>query len=74
MDNINAMKMFLLMGELTGHEESREDKLKYKERIVFATMKASIPGWQPPSDWYELSIKARETRLAKLEQVTNIYK
>jgi len=25
MDNINAMKMFLIMGELTGQKESRED-------------------------------------------------
>lgn len=69
MDNINAMKMFLIMGELTGANESREDKLKYQERIVFATMKASIPDWEPPSDWYELSIEERETRLEKLKTI-----
>jgi hypothetical protein len=69
MDNINAMKMFLIMGELTGQKESREDKLKYQERIVFATMKASIPDWEPPSDWYELSIEERETRLEKLKTI-----
>jgi hypothetical protein len=69
MDNINAMKMFLLMGELTGQKESREDKLKYQERIVFATMKASIPDWEPPSDWYELSLDEREDRLDKLRMI-----
>lgn len=69
MDNINAMKMFLIMGDLIDQEESREDKLKYQERIVFATMKASIPDWEPPSDWYELSIEERETRLEKLKTI-----
>lgn len=69
MDNINVMKMFLIMGKLTGANESREDKLKYQERIVFATMKASIPDWEPPSDWYELSIEERETRLEKLKTI-----
>jgi len=69
MDNINAMKMFLIMGELTGQKESREDKLKYQERIVFATMKASIPDWEPPSNWYELSIEERENRLEKLKTI-----
>lgn len=69
MDNINAMKMFLIMGELTGQKESREDKLKYQERIVFATMRASIPDWEPPSDWYELSLDEREDRLDKLRMI-----
>lgn len=69
MDNINAMKMFLLMGDLIDQEESREDRLKYQERIVFATMKASIPDWEPPSDWYELSLDERENRLDKLRMI-----
>jgi hypothetical protein len=69
MENLSAMKMFLAMGELTNQKESREDKLKYKERIVFATMRASIPEWQPPSDWYELSIEERENRLEKLREI-----
>ena len=69
MDNINAMKMFLIMGDLIDQEESREDKLKYQERIVFATMKASIPDWEPPSDWYKLSLDEREDRLDKLRMI-----
>tara|TARA_R110002051_G_scaffold308279_1_gene379838 strand:- start:545 stop:754 length:210 start_codon:yes stop_codon:yes gene_type:complete len=69
MDNIKAMNMFLTLGKLTNENETREDKLKYKERIVFATMKASIPEWQIPDDWYELSIEEREKRIKLLEKI-----
>ena len=69
MDNMKAMNMFLALGELTNEKETREDKLKYQERIVFATMKASIPHWEPPSNWYELSIEERENRLEKLKTI-----
>jgi hypothetical protein len=68
MSKLNAMKIFLSMGDIT-NEGSREDKLKYQERIVFATMKSSIPGWQPPSDWYELSLDEREDRIDKLRMI-----
>ena len=69
MDNIKAMNMFLTLGKLTNENKTREDKLKYKERIVFATMKASIPEWQIPDDWYELSIEEREKRIKLLEKI-----
>ena len=69
MDNINAMNMFLALGKLTNEKETREDKLKYQERIVFATMRANIPDWQPPSDWYELPIEEREERIKKLKTI-----
>ncbi len=69
MDNIKAAKTFLVLGELMNQEKSREDKLKYEERIVFATMKASIPDWTPPSDWYELSIEERENRINKFKMI-----
>ena len=69
MDNIKAMNMFLALGELTNEKETREDKLKYQERIVFATMRANIPDWQPPSDWYELPIEEREERIKKLKTI-----
>ena len=69
MDNINAMNMFLTLGELTNEKETREDKLKYQERIVFATMRASIPDWKPPSDWYNLPIEEREKRINNLKQI-----
>ena len=69
MDNIKAMNMFLTLGKLTNQNETREDKLKYQERIVFATMRASIPEWEPPSNWYELSIEDREKRIKQLETI-----
>jgi len=69
MDNTKMMKMFLAMGELTNENETREDKLKYQERIVFATMRGSIPDWKPPSDWYELPIEEREKRINNLKQI-----
>lgn len=69
MDNINAMKMFLALGEMTNQNETKEDKLKYRERIVFATMKASIPNWTPPDNWHELSIKEREKRIKLIEKL-----
>jgi len=69
MDNIKAMNMFLTLGKLTNQEESRENQLKYQERIVFSTMKASIPGWEIPEGWYELSIEEREKRIALLQTV-----
>tara|TARA_R100000789_G_scaffold35991_1_gene38904 strand:- start:202 stop:414 length:213 start_codon:yes stop_codon:yes gene_type:complete len=69
MDNIKSMNMFLAMGELMSQKETREDKLKYQERIVFATMRASIPDWKPPSDWYNLPIEEREKRINNLKKI-----
>ena len=69
MDNIKSMNMFLAMGELMSQKETREDKLKYQERIVFATMRASIPEWQPPSDWDNLPIEEKEKRINNLKKI-----
>ena len=69
MDNIKGMNMFLALGKLTNQKESRENQLKYQERIVFATMRASVPGWEPPKDWYELSIEEREKRIKLLQTI-----
>ena len=64
------MKMFLALGELTSKEnDSIESKVKYKQRIVFATMRNLIPGWQPPSDWESLTDEVKLERLKKLEEV-----
>jgi len=68
--SLNAMKMFLALGELTATEnETIESKVKYKQRIVFATMRNLIPGWQPPSDWESLTNEVKLERLKKLEEV-----
>ena len=58
MSNINMMKAFMLLGDLSTKEADKlsDEHVKYKERIAFATMRASIPDWQPPSNWNELSL------------------
>ena len=61
----------MLLGDL---DTKQEDKLSnkavaYKERIAFATMRASIPDWQPPSNWNELSNAEKHKRLKKLKSV-----
>lgn len=68
--SLDAMKMFLALGEITSTEnESIESKVKYKQRIVFATMRSLIPNWQPPSDWESLSNEVKLERLKKLEEI-----
>lgn len=66
-NSLNYMKAFLTLGNLTSQNESKEDKLKYKERIVFATMKANIPNWEKPNNWNKLPVNERLERLNKLE-------
>ena len=69
-DSLRFMKAFLKIGELTqGKNETLEDKIKYKEKIVFATMRNSIPDWEPPQDWNTISNADKLERLTKLEQV-----
>ncbi len=58
------MKAFMILGDLTNEKESREDKLKYKERIVFAT-----PGIVKPEDWDSLPIEEREKRIEKIQNM-----
>ena len=56
MDKLHFMKMFLAMGEMT--EQTQEEKVAYKERIIFAT-----EGIIKPEDWDNLPINERERRL-----------
>ena len=71
MSNINMMKAFMLLGDLSTKQEDklRDEHVKYKERIAFATMRASIPDWQPPSNWNELSNAEKHKRLKKLRSI-----
>ena len=61
----------MLLGDLSTKQgdELSDIAVKYKERIAFATMRASIPDWQPPSDWDTLSNKEKLERLDKLQSV-----
>ena len=71
MNNIQAMKAFMLLGDLSTKQgdELRDEHVKYKERIAFSTMRASIPDWQPPSDWNSLTNEQKLDRLDKLQSV-----
>ena len=68
MDTINLMKGFLALGNLD-KDQSIAEKVAYKQRIVFATMRASIPQWEPPTGWEDLPLEARLERLTKLEEI-----
>ena len=71
MNNINMMKAFMLLGNLSTKQgdELSDMAVKYQERIAFATMRASIPDWQPPSDWNSLTNGQKLDRLDKLQSV-----
>ena len=71
MSNINMMKAFMLLGDLSTKQgdELSDMAVKYQEKIAFATMRASIPDWQPPSDWDKLSNAEKHKRLKKLKSV-----
>ncbi len=71
MNNINAMKAFMVLGDLMTKEgdELSDEAVKYKERIAFATMRASIPQWQPPKNWNELTNKEKLERLNKIKSI-----
>ena len=69
-DPLSGMKAFLILGDLMNDKkESQEDKLKYKEKIVFATMRANIPEWQKPTNWDNLPIDEKMKRLNKLQTI-----
>lgn len=59
MDKIEFMKMFLMMGSMTG--QTKEEELAYKERIIFAT-----EGVIKPNDWGALPFDERERRMELL--------
>ena len=67
---LNSMKAFLLMGDLMNDKKGdTADAVKYKERIVFATMRSKIPNWQPPSDWERLNDSDKLERLTKIQNL-----
>ena len=70
MNNINMMKAFMLLGDLSTKQgdELSDMAVKYQERIAFATMRASIPDWQPPSNWNSLSNEEKTKDLKSYNQ------
>ena len=61
----------MLLGDLDTKQEDKlsNEAVAYKERIAFATMRASIPNWQPPSNWNSLTNEEKLNRLDKLQSV-----
>jgi hypothetical protein len=69
MSKIGMMSAFLIMGDLESSEKPLKEKVAYKERIVFATMRNSIPDWQPPSDWETITDEDKMSRLTKIQEM-----
>ena len=68
--SLKFMKAFLKLGEITSDKnETLADKVRYKEKIVFATMRANIPQWETPRDWDTISNEDKLKRLTELEKV-----
>ena len=59
----------MLLGDMPHRDRLSNEAVSYKERIAFATMRASIPNWQPPSNWNSLTNKQKLERLDKLQSV-----
>ena len=70
---LNSMKGFLMLGDLMSinidKERDTADAVKYKEKIVFATMRNKIPGWQKPKDWDRLNDADKLERLTKIQNL-----
>ena len=69
-NNFNFMNAFLMLSDLENN--TIEEKAKSNERIVFATMRANIPDWQPPKDWDKLEAAERLKRLERIQQAIAI--
>ena len=66
-DSMNAF--LVLVDIITSKDETLKDRVAYKERIVFATMRNLIPQWEQPSDWNELTDEKKMERLEKIEEI-----
>jgi len=67
--SLDFMKAFLVMGDITDTTKDLKSKVDYKQRIVFATMKAQIPGWVQPFDWNDLTNEVKMERLVKIQEM-----
>ena len=59
----------MLLGDMPREDRLSNEAVAYKERIAFSTMRASIPNWQPPSNWNSLTNEQKLERLDKLQSV-----
>lgn len=68
MGTTDIMKAFMFLGDLDKNE-TLASRVAYKEKIVFSTMRAEIPGWEKPANWDELTLEVRMERLEKLQKI-----
>ena len=69
MDTLKLAGMFLKFGDILHDKNTKEEKIAFEERIIFATMRAAIPDWQPPKDWSTLSLDEKSKKLTKLRDI-----
>ena len=60
---LKMLKVFNFMGDIVSENETISDKVKRKERLVFATLRNKIPDWQEPNDWKRLNDTDKLERL-----------
>jgi len=55
----------MLLGDMGVKEVDKlsDEHVAYQEKIAFSTMRASIPGWQAPRDWDNLTNRQKLERL-----------
>ena len=65
------MKAFMLLGDMGVKEADKlkDEHVAYQEKIVFSTMRFSIPDWQVPEDWDTLTNRQKLERLDKLKSL-----
>ena len=69
MDNLTGiMKTFMMLSDLDNNDNIK-DKVKSKQRIVFATMRAQIPEWEQPKDWETLTDTEKLKRLELIQKM-----
>ena len=64
----DMMNIFLKLGSLVEHKNTLEEKVAYKERIIFSTMRNLIPNWEQPNDWSKISLEEKLERLNLIEK------
>ncbi len=67
---LSMAKAFMFLGDMVNdYSDKKEiaDAVKYKERIVFATMRNQIPDWQKPEGWDRLNDADKLERLTKIQ-------
>jgi hypothetical protein len=64
----DMMNIFLKLGSLVEHKNTLQEKVAYKERIIFSTMRNSIPNWEQPNDWSKISLEEKLERLNLIEK------